>query len=147
MVILNPFKFQKSVQYNTLIEDEIYFSESISSVIRKIGKPNNIEYSDNQTTLEYRRNLHTFISTVYYCFNLKKLCSVCYQTNALTDDESEYFLFDVKKLIRKSSFDGFMNYVCYAKEYWELSDGVSVIYICLYKNDNKIHIKINYLDD
>lgn len=147
MAILNPFKFQKSIQYNTLIEDEIYFSESISSVIRKIGKPNNIENSDNQTTLEYRRNLHTFISTAYYCFSQEKLYSVCYQTDALTDDELEHFLSDMKKLIRESSFDGVMNYVCYEKEYWELSDGVSVIYICLYKNDNKINIKNNYLDD
>ena len=39
MTILDYLPHQKTVQYNTIIEDGIYFADSISSVIRKIGNP------------------------------------------------------------------------------------------------------------
>lgn len=146
MSILKPLQFQKSVQYNTLIENEIIFTNSMSSVIKTLGKPESTKKSDDQTTLEYKRKLHAFISTAYYCFHQGKLCSVYYQTNALTDDESEYFMSDVKKLIRKNSFDSVTNYVCYKKEYWEMSYGEVSARICLYTENNKIHIKIDYFD-
>lgn len=146
MSILKPLQFQKSVQYNTIIENEINFTDSMSSVIKMLGKPESTKKSDVQTTLEYKRKLHAFISTAYYCFHQGKLCSVCYQTDALTDDESEHFLSDMKRLIRESPFDGVMNYVCCAKEYWELSDGEVSARICLYTENNKAHIRIDYFD-
>ncbi len=146
MPILKPLQIQKSIQYNTIIENEIYFSDSISSVIQKIGKPESTKKFDNQTTLEYKRKLHTFISMAYYCFYQGKLCSVYYKTKALTNDESDHFLSDMKRLIRESPFDGVMNYVCCAKEYWELSDGEVSVRICLYTENNKAHIRIDYFD-
>lgn len=146
MSILNYFSHQKSVQYDTIIEDEIYFSDSITRIMRKVGTPKNLEKADTQTTLEYKRKLHAFISTAYYCFYQGKLCSVCYQTDALTDDESDHFLSDMKRLISESPFDGVMNYVCCAKEYWELSDGEVSARICLYAKNNKAHIRIDYFD-
>lgn len=146
MPILKSFQIKESVQYNTIIEEQICFSDNMSSVIRKIGTPENTEKRDKLTILEYKRKLRTFISTIYYCFYQNKLCSVCYETDALTNDESKHFLSDIKRLIRESSFDGIMNYVCCAKEYWELSDGVSSMHICLYAENNKTHIKIDYFD-
>lgn len=68
MPILKPLQFLKAIQYNTIIEDEICFTDSMSSVIKTLGKSESTKESDNQTTLEYKRNLHTFISTAYYCF-------------------------------------------------------------------------------
>lgn len=146
MSILKPLQFQKSVQYNTIIEKQICFTDSMSSVIRTLGKPESTEKSDNQSTLLYKRQLYTFISTEYYCFYQDRLCSVCYETDTLTNDESKYFLSDMKRLIRKSPFDGVMNYVCCAKEYWELSDSEVSARICLYTEYNKVHIRIDYFD-
>lgn len=146
MPILKSLQFQKSVQYNTIIEEQICFSDSMSSVIKTLGKPENTEKSDNQTTLTYKRKLHIFISTAHYCFYQDKLYSVRYETDALTNDESEHFLSDMKRLIRESQFDGIINYVCCAKEYWELSNGVSTMYICLYTENNKAHIRIDCFD-
>lgn len=146
MPILKPLQFLKAIQYNTIIEDEICFTDSMSSVIKTLGKSESTKESDNQTTLEYKRNLHTFISTAYYCFVQEKLYSVCYEIDALTDDESEHFLSDMKRLISESPFDGVMNYVCCAKEYWELSDGEVSARICLYAKNNKTHIRIDYFD-
>lgn len=146
MSILKPLQFQKSVQYNTIIEEQICFSDSMSSVIRKIGNPENTEKSDNQTTLLYKRQLYTFISTAYYCFHQDKLCSVCYETDTLTNDELEHFLSNMKRLIRESPFDSVMNYVCCSKEYWELSDGEVSARICLYAENNKAYIRIDYFD-
>lgn len=146
MSILKPLQFQKSVQYNIIIENEINFTDSMSSVIKTLGKPESTKEYDNQTTLEYKRNLHTFISKAFYCFVQDELCSVCYETDALTDDESKHFPSDMKGLISESPFDGVINYVCSAKEYWELSDGDASMRICLYTENNKIHIKIDYFD-
>ncbi len=146
MSILKPLQFQNSVKYNTILEEDICFTDSMSNVIKTLGKPESTKESDNQTTLEYKRKLHAFISKAFYCFVQDKLYSVCYETDALTDDESECFLFDMKRLIRESSFDGVMNYVCCAKEYWELSDGEISARICLYTENNKTHIRIDYFD-
>lgn len=146
MSTLKSLQFQKSIQYNTILEEDICFSESMTSIIRKIGKPDSMEKYDNQTTLEYKRKLHAFISKAFYCFVQDKLYSVCYETDALTDDESEHFLSDMKRLISESPFDGVMNYVCCAKEYWELSDGEISARICLYTENNKTHIRIDYFD-
>lgn len=146
MSILKPLQFQKSVQYNTIIEEQICFSDSMSSVILKIGNPESTERSENQTTLSYKRHLHTFISKAFYCFVQDELCSVCYETDALTDEQSELFQSDIKNLISQNTFDDVMNYICCGKEYWELSDGDVSMRICLFTENNKIHIKIDYFD-
>lgn len=146
MPILKHLQFQKSVQYNTIIEEQIYFSDSMSNVIRKIGNPDSMEKSDVQTTLEYKKNLHTFISKSFYYFVQDELCSVCYETDALTDEQSKLFQSDIKNLISQNAFDSVMNYVCSGKEYWELSDGDVSMRICLYAENDKIHIKTEYFD-
>lgn len=146
MITLDYFPHQKSVQYNTIIEDEIYFSDSMSSVIRKIGTPENTEEYDNQTTLEYKRKLHTLISSAYYCFNQSKLCSVCYESDALTKDESKCFVSKIEKVISESIFDSGISYTCCGKEYWELSDGAVSMHISLYIENSIARIKINYFD-
>lgn len=146
MPILKPLQFQKTVQYNTILEKDIYFTDSMSSVIKTLGKPENTEKSDNQTTLEHKRNLHTFIQAAHYCFYEDKLYYVRYETDALANDESEHFLSDMRRLIRENPFNGVMNYVCCAKEYWELSVGEVSARICLYTENNKAHIRIDYFD-
>lgn len=143
---IKPLQFQKIVQYNTILEDEICFSESMTSIIQKFGNPDSTDSSDNQITLEYKRNLHTFILTVCYCFYQDKLCSVYYVTDALADDISKHFLSDMKRLIREKPFDSVMNYMCCNKEYWELSDGVASMHICLCAEKNKAYIRIDYFD-
>lgn len=146
MPILNCFPHRKTVEYNTIIEDEICFSDSISSVIRKIGTPDNTEKCENQTTLEYKRRLHTLISTAYYRFDDGKLCSVCYESDVLTDNESKHFLSEVENVIRENTFDSVIRYASCGKEYWELSDGEVSMRICMYAEDNITYIKIDYFD-
>lgn len=146
MPIFKPLQFQKSVQYDTIIEDEIYFSDSISSVIRKIGTPENTEKCDTQTTLEYKRKLHALISTAYYCFHQGKLFSVCYETDVLTDEVLNCFLSEIKNVISENILDSVIHYSCCKKEYWELSDGAVSMHICLYAEDNIVFIKIDYFD-
>lgn len=146
MSILKSLQFQNTIQYNTILEEQICFSDSMSSVILKIGKPNSIAKSNVQTTLEYKKNLHTFISKAYYGFVQNELCSVCYETDALTSEQSELFQSDIKNLINQNAFDSVMNYICCGKEYWELSDGDVSMSICLYAENDKIHIKIKCFD-
>lgn len=146
MSILKFLQFQNTIQYNTILEEQICFSDSMSSVILKIGKPNSIAKSDVQTTLEYKKNLHTFISKAYYGFVQNELCSVCYETDELTGEQFELFQSDIKNLISQNAFDSVMNYICCGKEYWELSDGDVSMSICLYAENDKIHIKIKCFD-
>lgn len=146
MSILKSLQFQNTIQYNTILEEQICFSDSMSSVILKIGKPNSIAKSDVLTTLEYKKNLHTFISKAYYGFVQNELCSVCYETDALTGEQSELFQSDIKNLINQNAFDSVMNYICCGKEYWELSGGDVSMSICLYAENDKIHIKIKCFD-
>ncbi len=146
MSILNCFPHQKSIKYNTIIEDEIFFSESISSVIRKIGKSENTEKREHQTTLKYKRKLHAHILTAYYCFDDGKLCSVCYESDVLTDNESQHFLSEIENVISENIFDSVIQYTSCGKEYWELTDGAVSMQICLYAENNIVHIKIDCFD-
>ena len=146
MPILNIFANQKTVEYNTILENEIFFSDSISGVKQKIGKPDKIEKCGNQTTLMYKRKVYFLISTAYYCFDNNKLCSVCYETDALTDDAVQHFLSEIENIISENTFDGIIRYASCGKEYWELSDGAVSIHICLYIKDDKAHIKIDHFD-
>ncbi|MFR5877037.1 MAG: hypothetical protein ACLUFN_11185 [Eubacterium sp.] len=146
MPILNCFPNQKTVEYNTILENEIYFSDSISGVKQKIGKPVSTEKCGNQTTLEYKRKVHALISTAYYCFDDGKLCSVCYESDALTNNELQLFLSELENIIIGNAFDGVIRYASFGKEYWELSDGAVSMHICLYAEKNIVHIKIDYFD-
>lgn len=145
MPILNCFS-QKKLEYNTIFEDEIFFSDSISSVMQKLGAPVNTKKFGYQTTLEYKRKLLDLISTVYYCFDNNQLCSVCYESDALNDDEAQRFLSEIQKIISKNTFDGVIHYTRSAKEYWELSDGATSMRVCLYAKNKIVYIIIDYFD-
>lgn len=146
MPILNCFSQQKKLEYNTIFENEIFFSESISNVKQKLGTPINTENRNNQTTLEYKRTLKSLISTADYCFDNDKLCSVYYKSDVLSNDELSCFLSDVENVINENIFDSVIRYASCGKDYWELSDGTVSTCVCMYAKDNIIHIKIDYFD-
>lgn len=146
MPILNCFLQQKKLEYNTILENEIFFSESTSNVKQKLGTPINTENRNNQTTLEYKRILNSLISTADYCFDNDKLCSVCYKSDTLSNDELSCFVSDIENVINENTFDSVIHYTSCEKDYWELSDGAVSICICLYAQDNIVHIKIDYFD-
>lgn len=146
MPILKPLQFQKTVQYNTILEDEIHFSESMASIMQKLGKPNSTDETAHLTTLFYERMLSPHIASAYYCFEQKRLCSVCYETDVLDEEDSEHFLSAFEERIKEGIYDSIIRYRSCGKEYWELSDGEVYARICLYKENNKSHIRIDYFD-
>lgn len=139
----NNFTKRKSNKYIISSDSKIYFQDSISNVICKCGFPEKTKTSDKQICLDYTSVLYSVMVNAHFCFERKRLSSVSYVTDKLSEDAFNNFVSefenDIDKIMPVS--------ICYesnGKKYWELSDGCASECICVYCKNNKCHINIDF---